>query len=101
MKVQRASDYLLQSNHLMNYLWSPGRMEYIENHDKEEGCIFCNAQASQDRPHNLIVHRGQLAYVILNRYPYSSGHVMVVPFVHKPSLEELDALTRAEIMELT
>lgn len=76
-------------------------MEYIENHGKEDGCVFCKAQAKQDDPDNLIVHRGRLAYVILNRYPYTSGHVMVVPFQHKPNLEELDPATRAEMMELT
>lgn len=85
----------------MDHLWSPWRMIYIENHDKEEGCVFCLAQAKTDGPENLIVHRGKRAYVILNRYPYTSGHVMVVPFDHQPTLEDLDAETRAEMMELT
>jgi ATP adenylyltransferase len=76
-------------------------MTYIENAGKVEGCVFCNAQAKEDGPDNLIVQRGKLAYVILNRYPYTSGHVMVVPFAHKPNLEELDPATRAEMMELT
>ncbi len=76
-------------------------MEYIENHDKEEGCVFCRAQALEDSPANLIVQRGTRAFVILNRYPYTSGHVMVVPFRHKPNLEELDAPERAELIELT
>ncbi|MBM3126758.1 MAG: HIT domain-containing protein [Chloroflexi bacterium] len=85
----------------MNHLWSPWRMEYIEKHNKEAGCIFCIAQSREDGPENLVVFRGRLAYVILNRYPYTSGHVMVVPFAHKPSLEDLDAEIRREIMELT
>ncbi len=76
-------------------------MTYIENHGKETGCVFCEALAREDSPANLIVHRGKLAFVIVNRYPYTSGHLMVVPFAHKPSLEELDAATRAEMMELT
>jgi ATP adenylyltransferase len=76
-------------------------MEYIENSEKEDGCIFCNAQAMLDGAENLIAHRGILAYVILNRYPYTSGHIMVVPFDHKPNLEKLDPTTRAEMMELT
>jgi ATP adenylyltransferase len=76
-------------------------MEYIENHEKEEGCVFCRAQAQADSAENLIAHRGNLAYVILNRYPYTSGHLMVIPFVHVPTLEELDANARAEMMELS
>ncbi|HEX8993487.1 MAG TPA: HIT domain-containing protein [Anaerolineales bacterium] len=84
----------------MRHIWSPWRMEYIENHAKQEGCVFCSAVAGADSPENLIVHRGALAYVILNRYPYTSGHVMIVPFEHKPNIEQLDTATRAEMMEL-
>ena len=84
----------------MNHLWAPWRMEYIENNDKEAGCVFCNAQAMTDGSENLIAYRGSHAYVILNRYPYASGHLMVIPFEHKPNLEELDRVTRAEMMEL-
>jgi len=94
-------NFLLKFGHRMNHLWSPWRMEYIEKHNKEAGCIFCIAQSREDGPENLVVFRGRLAYVILNRYPYTSGHVMVVPFAHKPSLEDLDAEIRREIMELT
>ena len=75
-------------------------MEYIES-NKEEGCVFCSAQQMEDDTENLIAFRGEHAYVILNRYPYTSGHLMVVPFDHKPNLEELNPLTRAEMMELT
>ena len=85
----------------MNHIWSPWRMEYIENSNKEDGCIFCNAQEKEDGAENLIAFRGQYAYVILNRYPYTSGHLMVVPFEHQATLEELNSETRAEMMELT
>jgi len=85
----------------MKHLWTPWRMAYIENAGKEDGCVFCNLQAKEDGPENLIVQRGKLAFVILNRYPYTSGHVMVVPFAHKPNLEELSPAMRAEMMELT
>ncbi len=74
-------------------------MKYIQNHD-EEGCVFCNVQAQPDSPENLIVFRGRRAFVILNRYPYTSGHLMVVPTDHQPSFEDLNAETRAEVMEL-
>jgi ATP adenylyltransferase len=75
-------------------------MEYIENSTKEAGCIFCNAQEKEDSAENLIAFRGEHAYVILNRYPYTSGHLMVVPFDHQPNLEALEAQTRSEMMEL-
>jgi len=76
-------------------------MEYIESNNKEDGCVFCTAQELKDGAGNLIAYRGEHAYVILNRYPYTSGHLMVNPFQHVPSLEELNPETRAEMMELT
>lgn len=85
----------------MKQLWSPWRMEYIENNKKEDGCVFCIVQTMQDGAENLIAYRGKRSYVILNRYPYASGHLMVNPFDHQPSLEALDPETRAEMMELT
>jgi ATP adenylyltransferase len=75
-------------------------MEYIEKSTKEDGCIFCNAPEKADGAENLIAFRGEHAYVILNRYPYTSGHLMVVPFDHQPNLEALEAQTRSEMMEL-
>ena len=75
-------------------------MEYIENHNRPEGCVFCREKDLEDGPGNLIVARGKLAFVILNRFPYTSGHLMVVPFSHVPSLEMLTPETRAEMMEL-
>jgi ATP adenylyltransferase len=85
----------------MNHIWSPWRMKYIENNEKQEGCVFCKAQTKEDNAANLIAFRGQHAFVILNLYPYTSGHLMVVPFEHVATLEELNPATRAEIMELT
>ena len=75
-------------------------MTYIEKHEKETGCVFCIAQAKADGADNLIAFRGKNAYVILNRFPYTSGHLMVIPFEHKSNLEELNAETRSEMMEL-
>jgi len=66
-----------------------------------EGCIFCKAQSQPDGPENLIVYRGPRAFVILNLYPYTSGHLMVVPFDHQADLEALDEPVRAEMMELS
>ena len=73
-------------------------MKYIQAHGKE--CVFCSVQKQADGPENLIVYRGQLAFVILNRFPYTSGHIMVVANDHVPSLEDLKPETRAEMIEL-
>ncbi len=75
-------------------------MAYVENTQAEDGCVFCNRPKQPDNSQNLIVARGQRAYVILNLFPYTSGHLMIVPFAHQSSLELLDAVTRAEMMEL-
>ncbi len=76
-------------------------MEYILTPKSEEGCIFCNALQLTDGPDNLIIARGPKAFVMLNRYPYTSGHLMIVPYLHQPSLELLDAPSRAELMDLS
>jgi len=75
-------------------------MKYIENQENESGCIFCVAIEKEDGPENLILHRGERAFIILNLYPYTSGHIMVSPYTHVSSLEALDPKTRAEMMEL-
>jgi ATP adenylyltransferase len=74
-------------------------MKYIQQHEQPVGCVFCVAAQMEDGPNNLIVVRGKMSYVIMNRYPYTSGHLMVVPFQHAPSIEELDVETRGEMME--
>ena len=63
--------------------------------------MFCEELAQPDGPGNLILHRAEYNCVILNRYPYTSGHLMVVPYVHCSEIEELDANIRAEMIELT
>ena len=84
----------------MDQLWSPWRMKYIQNHEPVPGCIFCTALDLPDGPGNLILARGETAFVMLNRYPYTSGHLMVVPYQHAASFELLEPAARAEIMEL-
>ncbi|MDX1437798.1 MAG: HIT domain-containing protein [Anaerolineales bacterium] len=84
----------------MKHIWSPWRMDYIEKPKQEDQCVFCEALAQRDGPENLILFRGQHSFVILNRYPYTSGHLMIVPFLHQDALEELGPDARAEVMEL-
>jgi ATP adenylyltransferase len=84
----------------MSHIWSPWRKEYIEDQDRPAGCVFCNEVKKEDGAGNLVVYRGERVYVILNRYPYTNGHLMVVPFMHLATLEVMDVPTRAELIEL-
>lgn len=84
----------------MDYLWTPWRYTYVANVDKAEGCVFCLRSAEDDEK-ALVVHRGQHCFVILNRYPYTSGHIMVVPYAHLDTLEKLPTPAAHEMIELT
>ena len=84
----------------MKHIWSPWRMAYVEKNTEQGVCLFCDQLAQPDGPENLILHRGEHAFVILNRYPYTNGHMMVVPFEHKPSFDALDEKVLAEVMIL-
>lgn len=84
----------------MDYLWSPWRMDYIMSHNRAADCVFCSAVQQPDGLENLIVARGLRAFIILNRYPYTSGHVMVVPYAHIASLDLLSVEDRSEIIEM-
>lgn len=85
----------------MEYLWSPWRMEYIMSEKDEGQCTFCKEAAKPDGPENLVVYRGKRVFLILNRFPYTNGHIMVVPFEHCSSIEKLDSETMTEMMEMT
>jgi ATP adenylyltransferase len=84
----------------MDYLWTPWRFRYITEAGKHVGCIFCDAPAANRDEEMLIVLRGARNYVVLNRYPYTSGHVMIVPYAHTKDFVGLDTQTTAEIMLL-
>jgi ATP adenylyltransferase len=85
----------------MEHIWTPWRYTYITNVDSTPGCVFCNLLAHGDDRTNLILFRGKYNFIVLNLYPYTSGHVMVIPFQHEASLAGLDADTTTEMMELT
>ncbi len=85
----------------MDYLWSPWRMEYILSPKSGEGCIFCEGLKQADGADNLIVYRSEFAFVMLNRFPYTSGHLMIVPNEHQPSLELLSDDSRSNVMDLS
>jgi ATP adenylyltransferase len=80
-------------------LWAPWRLEYIVGADEDEGCVFCRAAAGDDEA-GLVVHRGDHAFVLLNRYPYASGHLMVAPYRHEREFGELSAEEAVEVHRL-
>ena len=84
----------------MRHLWAPWRMEYILHGYQGPECLFCTLLEMEDGLDNLILHRGEHAFVVLNRYPYTNGHMMVVPYDHLPSLEGLDHATLHELIIL-
>jgi ATP adenylyltransferase len=84
----------------MDYLWAPWRYRYIAEASKHDGCIFCDAVAANDDANTLIVLRAEKNFVILNRFPYTTGHVMVVPYAHTPDLSAAEPETLAEMMRL-
>jgi ATP adenylyltransferase len=85
----------------MDYLWTPWRYRYIADAKKDERCIFCDALALGDDAEAGIVLRGEKNFIILNRFPYTTGHVMIVPFAHIGELSACDPETLAEMMELS
>jgi ATP adenylyltransferase len=84
-------------------IWAPDRFKYVKDASKdiEEECIFCAKQAEDDDEANLIVHRGESCFVILNLYPYTNGHLMVTPYDHVARFQDLPAETTAELTALS
>jgi len=80
-------------------LWAPWRLEYIQQADEQEGCVFCRALEADDE-RDLVVHRGGRAFVLLNKYPYASGHLMVAPNRHEGDFGGLDRDEAAEVHRL-
>jgi ATP adenylyltransferase len=83
-------------------IWAPERFKYVKDASKdiEEECIFCAKGAEDDDEANLIVHRGERSFVILNLYPYTNGHLMVTPYEHVARLQDIAVETTAEMMAL-
>ena len=84
----------------MDYLWTPWRYTYVSGADKSVECVFCEAPKEADDK-ALIVYRGKHCYVILNRYPYTPGHVMIVPYEHLDELRRLPVEAANEMMALS
>ena len=85
----------------MDRLWSPWRYRYVSTAGPSQECIFCAAAASADDRGNYVVLRAERNFVLLNRYPYTSGHLMIAPYEHVAALSEAHPDTLAEMMRLT
>ena len=84
----------------MTHLWTPWRSAYMQEKKDKSRCIFCDALASSEDEQNLVVYRGKSTFVILNRYPYTSGHLMIAPHVHVSRLAQISEETADELMKL-
>ena len=85
----------------MDHLWSPWRYRYVTKGDKPSGCVFCRMVAETNDAENLILMRGKYNFAVLNLYPYTNGHLMIVPFEHVATMGAARAEVLAEMMELT
>ena len=85
----------------MTHLWTPWRSAYMQQKKEKSRCIFCDALASSDDEENLVVYRGKSTFVMLNLYPYTSGHLMIAPHAHVSRLAQISEETANEMMKLT
>lgn len=87
----------------MQQLWAPWRMQYIEQlHTKSSsGCAFCETLVSKDDKKNLLLFRGKTCFVLMNRFPYNNGHLLIIPNRHEGSLGKLNDEERSEMMQLS
>jgi ATP adenylyltransferase len=80
-------------------LWAPWRSQYVGG-EREDGCVFCRAYEERDDPERLVVGAGQGAFIVLNKFPYTTGHLMIVPTRHVGALEELKPGEVSELWRL-
>lgn len=84
----------------MKQIWAPWRMVYVTQTDKQDGCVFCEMACVEHAADHCVLARAHYNYIILNVYPYNSGHLMVVPYKHESDFTRLPAHTAAEMMAL-
>lgn len=85
----------------MKVIWAPWRMAYIRKSGRPAACIFCRATRQRRDAANLLLHRGRLGFVMMNLFPYNSGHLLVAPYSHVDSLEALTAEESLDLVRLT
>jgi ATP adenylyltransferase len=80
----------------MEQIWAPWRLEYVQHADEADECVFCRAAGLPEDEPELVIHRGEVAFVLLNKFPYASGHLMVAPYRHGSAFDDLE---EAEALE--
>ncbi len=85
---------------MTSHLWTPWRSAYMHAGTGKHGCIFCEAAMGTDDAKNLVIYRDALCFVMLNRYPYTSGHLMIAPYEHVSRLMETDEGTTEQMMRI-
>jgi len=94
----------INSERGIKHLWAPWRLQYIQNTnaEKEKGCIFCSIpkEPSENDQKNLLLFRGEKAFVMLNKFPYNNGHLLVIPYRHIADFEQLNSGEKLEMMDL-
>lgn len=85
----------------MNYVWSPWRYKYVSTAATQSGCVFCDALENSEQSGSLVVARARYNFIILNRYPYNNGHVMIAPFQHVSNPVDVESAIAEEMMRLT
>jgi len=84
----------------MDHLWSPWRFRYISSIGRDNGCVFCRINEEHKDDENYVIHRGKFNFALLNLFPYTSGHLMIVPYEHRASLAGTAEATTTEMIEL-
>ncbi len=87
----------------MQRLFSPWRSEYIESfqYEKDEGCVFCKAKDENvENENSLVVYKGEHVFILMNRYPYNNGHLMIIPYRHIAKISEMNDAERLETFKL-
>jgi ATP adenylyltransferase len=85
----------------MDYLWTPWRYAYVSGTENPTKCVFCEAAEEKEDAKSFVVYRGKSCFVILNAFPYTNGHVMVVPYAHLDELRKLPTDAANEMMALS
>jgi len=103
--VPRAADFneslaVIYTFAFMDYLWTPWRYAYIVESKERQRCVFCDKRNNSDDRTSWIVYRGTDCYICLNAFPYTSGHVMIIPYEHLDELQKLSPEAAREMMDL-